>query len=116
MQNRRRVNRNIQLSSAGRLSQNQVRLLRTHFFCLSLESEDTPEHEEDLEKKFEVNGLSLSLQWSSPRSLLEKPPLTAGTSIRTEKDFNYSKIHQIGSGVAELNAMVIPGDSKLSCY
>ena len=23
---------------------------------------------------------------------------------------------QIGSGVAELNAIVIPGDSKLSCY
>ena len=63
-----------------------------------------------------MNGLSLSLQWSSPRSLLEKPPLTAGSSIRTDKDFNYSKIHQIGSGVAELNAIVIPGDTKLSCY
>ena len=78
--------------------------------------EETSEHEEDLERKFEVNGLSLSLEWSSPRSLLEKPPLTAGSSIRTDKDFNYSKIHQIGSGVAELNAIVIPGDSKLSCY
>ena len=71
---------------------------------------------EEFEKKFEVNGLSLSLQWSSPRSLLEKPPLTAGSSIRADKDFNFSKIHEIGSGVAELNAMVVPGDSKLSSY
>ena len=25
-------------------------------------------------------------------------------------------MHQIGSGVAELNAVVVPGDSKLACY
>ena len=42
--------------------------------------------------------------------------MTAGSSTKVNKDYDFSAIHQIGSGVAELNAVVVPGDSKLACY
>ena len=64
----------------------------------------------------EGNDLSLSFSWSTPRTLLEKPPLTAGPSTRTERNSNLSSFPSVGNGNAELNAIIIPGDSKLPCY
>lgn len=90
-------------------------LLPYHYYSL-LELDESSEISSEFDKKAEGNGLSLCLTWSSPRSLLEKPPLTAGSSIQASKEFSFSKINQIGSGVAELNAVVVPGDSKLTCF
>ena len=85
------------------------------FLYLELEgSTTTPSN--DTEDCLNGNDLSLTLRWASPRSLLEKPPLTAGSSPRMERNYGLNSITSVGDGRAELNAVISPGDSKLPCF
>ena len=64
----------------------------------------------------EGNDLRLSFSWTAPRSLLEKPPMTAAPSNRIERNNDLGSLPYVGNGNAELNAVITPGDSKLPCY
>ena len=68
----------------------------------------------DTDGVFEGNDLSIRFSWSRPRSLLEKPPLTAGGVSPTIASNSMPTI--MSSGTSELNAVIVPGDSKLPCY
>ena len=79
------------------------------------ELDDITTHSNEFEKPLEGNELSLSFTWTSPRSLLEKP-LTLGASPNMGNNYSLKSIPSVGSGLAELSAVIIPGDSKLPCF
>ena len=82
--------------------------------CVS-ELDDITTQSSEFEKPLEGNDLSLSFTWSSPRSLLEKP-LTLGSSPNMGNNYSLKSIPSVGSGLAELSAVITPGDSKLPCF
>ena len=62
------------------------------------------------------NDVRLTFRWDSPQSLLEKPPLTAGSVNKLKGQDSLRSLVSVGSGMAELNAVIIPGDRKLPCF
>ena len=83
--------------------------------CYSLELGDLPTPASvEPDGVFDGNDLSLCFSWPRPRSLLEKPPLTAGGV--SPAIISASMPTETSNGAAELNAVIVPGDSKLPCY
>ena len=85
-------------------------------FIIISEFNDIAAQSVDIGKNIDGSDLSLSFTWPSPRSLLEKPPLSAGSSSIIQKNHSLSTVSSIGSGIAQLNAIIVPGDSKLPCF
>ena len=59
--------------------------------------------------------MSLSFAWTAPKSLLEKP-LTLDSSPSMVNNNSLKSMPSSRKGLAELNAVIVPGDSKLPCF
>ena len=85
-------------------------------FLISLDYEETMTTDNDAERIEDGNDVRLTFRWDSPQSLLEKPPLTAGSVKKLKGQDSLRSLVSVGSGMAELNAVIIPGDRKLPCF